>query len=62
MSSYKDVMTAQFEMSENKRKQEREDSIRKQQYKHDWKIAFFNAIAGGIAGLVTSIIFWLITK
>ena len=37
-------------------------SEQKQQFRHDWKIAIFNTVAGGIAGLITSIIFWLITK
>ncbi len=34
----------------------------KSQRRHDWKIAIFNTFGGAIAGLVTSIIFWLITK
>ena len=37
-------------------------SEQKQQFRHDWRLAIFNTVAGGIAGLITSIIFWLITK
>lgn len=31
-------------------------------FRHEWKIAIFNTIAGGVAGLITSVIFWLISK
>lgn len=34
----------------------------KKQRKHDWIIAIFSTISGGIMGLISSIIFWLITK
>lgn len=35
---------------------------RQKQIQHDWKIAIFNTFGGAVAGLVTSLIFWLITK
>lgn len=35
---------------------------RKAAYTHDWRIAVFSSIFGAIAGFVTSLIFWLITK
>lgn len=31
-------------------------------FRHEWKIAIFNTVAGGIAGFLTSLAFWLITK
>ena len=34
----------------------------KQQFRHDWKITIFNVLGGAISGLITSVIFWLITK
>ena len=34
---------------------------KKAQIRHDWAIAIFGTIAGGVAGLITSLIFWLIT-
>ena len=34
----------------------------KEQRQHDWKIAVFSTMGGSIAGLITSLIFWLITK
>ena len=34
---------------------------KKAQIRHDWAIAIFSTIAGGVAGLITSLIFWLIT-
>ena len=37
-------------------------SNRKKQIQHDWKIAMFNTFGGAVAGLLTSIAFWLITK
>ncbi len=35
---------------------------RKKQILHDWRIAIFNTLGGAVAGFVTSLIFWLITK
>lgn len=43
-------------------KEAKEKDKEKQQRKHNWKIAFFNVFGGAIAGLITSIIFWLITE
>jgi hypothetical protein len=40
----------------------KENEKLRKQHSHDWKIAIFNVLAGGVAGLITSIIFWLITK
>ncbi len=34
----------------------------KQQRRHDWFIAMFSVIGGGIMGFITSLIFWWITK
>ena len=30
-------------------------------FRHDWKITIFNVIGGSLAGLITSLLFWLIT-
>lgn len=43
-------------------KQEKENMIRKQSRKHDWIIAIFSVIGGGVMGFLTSLIFWLCTK
>lgn len=45
------------ELEESKKK----DETRKQHI-HDYKIALLGIIGGGIMGLITSIIFWLITE
>lgn len=42
--------------------EQKAEKIRKQQFQHDWKVAIFNAVAGGVAGFITSLIFWLVTK
>lgn len=34
----------------------------KKQNAHDWKIAIFSTIGGGVMGFITSLIFWLVTK
>lgn len=34
---------------------------KKAQVRHDWSITIFSTIAGAVAGLITSLIFWLIT-
>lgn len=34
----------------------------RKQFRHDWKIAIFGALGGSIAGFITSLIFWLLTK
>ncbi len=38
-----------------------DESIRKKQNRHDWYIAVFNVAGGAVAGLITSVIFWLLT-
>ena len=40
----------------------KEEAKIKRQFAHDWKIALFGTIGGAIAGLITSFIFWWITK
>ena len=30
-------------------------------FRHDWKITIFNVVGGSLAGLITSLLFWLIT-
>lgn len=42
-------------------KQEKEKHLRKQQRRHDWCIAIFGVLGGGVMGLLTSILFWLMT-
>ena len=34
----------------------KEKELRKQQWRHDFRIALFSVIAGGISGIITSII------
>ena len=43
-------------------KKSEEERIRKEAYRHDWKIAIFGIVGGGIMGLITSFIFGLCTK
>ncbi|MBQ7799654.1 MAG: hypothetical protein IJ370_04105 [Oscillospiraceae bacterium] len=40
----------------------KEEAKMKKQFAHDWKIALFGTIGGAVSGLITSFIFWLITK
>ncbi len=47
--------------AEAKTKAEQQAQIVEQR-RHNWKIALFSTIGGSIAGLITSLIFWLITK
>lgn len=44
------------EILEQQLKEAKEKEIRKQQWKHDFRIAAFSVISGGIAGFVTSAI------
>lgn len=37
-------------------KEAKEKELRKQQWKHDFRIALFSVVSGGIAGFVTSAI------
>ena len=48
---------AEAEEAERQRKEE----IR-QQRAHNWHIAVFSSVAGGVMGFLTSLAFWLITK
>lgn len=37
-------------------KEAKEKELRKQQWRHDFRIALFSAVSGGIAGFITSAI------
>ena len=50
-----EIMMRQFEDIKERKKL-------KAQYSHEWKITIFNTLGGAVAGLITSILFWLITK
>lgn len=47
---------------EKELKESKETALMKKQYRHDWIIAIFSTLGGAIAGLITSLIFWLLTK
>lgn len=49
--------TGDFEQA-NKLK---EKYLRKAQHRHDWLIASFGVLGGGVMGFLTSLIFWLIS-
>lgn len=40
----------------------KEEMADKKRIIHDWRISIFGTIGGAIAGFLTSIIFWLVTK
>lgn len=40
---------------------EKEEFLRKEQRRHDWLVASFGVIGGGVMGLITSLLFWFIT-
>lgn len=44
------------EMLEQQLKEAKEKEFRKQQWKHDFRIALFSVVSGGISGFVTSVI------
>lgn len=41
---------------EQQLKEAKEKELRKQQWRHDFRVALFSAVAGGIAGVITSLI------
>lgn len=41
---------------EQQLKEAKEKELRKQQWRHDFRVALFSTVAGGIAGIVTSLI------
>lgn len=43
-------------------KESKEEELHKQQRKHDYLVTILGGISGAIFGLITSVIFWLITK
>lgn len=49
-------------MTSEKIKELKEQEQIRKQHLHDWKIAIFGTLGGGVMGFVTSLIFWLITK
>ena len=50
-----------LEARREQREKEHQELLRKKQFRHDWFIAIFGTLGGAVAGLITSIIFWLIT-
>ena len=36
--------------------------LRKKQFRHDWLLATFSAVLGGIFGFIASLIFWIVTQ
>lgn len=43
-------------IAEQQLKEAKEKELRKQQWRHDFRVALFSAVAGGIAGVITSLI------
>lgn len=41
--------------------QARIESERRANFRHDWLIALFGVIGGGVMGFLTSLVFWLLT-
>lgn len=41
-------------------KDAKEKKIRKEGYRHTWKVAVFSSVFGAIAGFIASLIFWFI--
>ncbi len=41
-------------------KNAKEKQIRKEGYRHNWKIAVFSSLFGGISGFLASLLFWFI--
>ncbi len=48
---------AMYIMDKEERKAERN-----REFRHDWLIALFSSISGGIVGFLASLVFWLLTK
>lgn len=40
--------------------EEKQKTLKHQQFMHDWKIAIFSLVGGAISGFITSLIFWLL--
>lgn len=41
---------------EQQLKEAKEKELRKQQWRHDFRVALFSSVVGGIAGIVTSLV------
>lgn len=48
--------TVPYGILEEQLKEAKEKELRKQQWRHDFRVALFSVIAGGISGIITSII------
>ena len=48
--------TVPYGILEEQLKEVKEKELRKQQWRHDFRVALFSVIAGGISGIITSII------
>ncbi|MBQ2775427.1 MAG: hypothetical protein IJF40_06050 [Clostridia bacterium] len=43
-------------------KEQKEEYLRKAQNRHDWLVALFGVVGGGVMGFLASLLFWLIEK
>lgn len=43
-------------------KAKQEEELRKRQLRHDWKIAIFSVVGGTVGGIISSLVFSLITS
>lgn len=41
-------------------KSAKEEQIRKEGYRHNWKVAVFSSLFGSISGFLASLLFWFI--
>ena len=51
-----------YKVEEQFRREQREKQQLKEQRRHDYMVALFGCVGGGVMGFLTSLLFWLITK
>lgn len=61
MPKFDNLLEAEMYVSEVNRANAKEKDREKRQFRHNWKIAIFGVLGGGIAGFITSLLFWLLT-
>lgn len=60
MRKYNSLIELEAAIEEKKQLEKSNLEKERRQYRHDWKIAWFGAVGGAVAGGIVSTVFWLI--
>lgn len=62
LKKFDNLLDLNIYVNEQKRLKVEENKKQKDEWRHDYQVAVFGGLAGALAGLGTSVIFWLLTR